>query len=160
MDADSFRAAAMLAEWREQRAIERDLPRGWVLTDAAIYEIAQARPRTREELSRIASVPPGTVSRAGDAILAAIRNERAPATVAGRVDDDPGRPGPEEVRRRNRSATPAVGRGGTLPSSGMSRRAGTRGLVAARANFRADLASFGDGEPLLEALRDCLFLVV
>jgi ribonuclease D len=99
MNGETFRAASALAEWRERRAIDRDLPRGWILPDAAVYELAQARPQTREELSRIASVPPGTAARAGDAILAAIRDARPPADGVVRVDDDAGRPGPDEVRR-------------------------------------------------------------
>jgi ribonuclease D len=99
MREDAFRAAGALASWREQRAIDRDLPRGWVLPDAAIYELAQARPRTREELSRIAGVPPGTVARAGDAILSAIQNALAASGATARTDEDSGRPGPEELRR-------------------------------------------------------------
>lgn len=99
MDADALRAARALAEWREQRAIERDLPRGWVMPDAAIHELAEARPQRREELSRFASVPPGTASRAGDAILAAIRNARASAKADERADEDQGRPGPQQVRQ-------------------------------------------------------------
>ena len=99
MSEEVFRAAGSLANWREERAIDRDLPRGWVLPDTAIYELAQARPRTREELSRVASVPPGTVARAGDAILAAIRDTVAATDATLRVDADAGRPGPDELRR-------------------------------------------------------------
>ncbi len=99
MSDEAFRAAGALATWREERAIDRDLPRGWVLPDIAIYELAQALPRTREELSRIASLPPGTVSRAGDAILATIRDAVVAADAGKRTDEDPGRPGPDDLRR-------------------------------------------------------------
>lgn len=90
-------ALRALARWREQRAMDRDLPRGWVLTDAALFEIAQARPRTREELSRIVGVPQVTASRAGDDILAALaaRSE----TPDGPNVEDPVRGRPGELRR-------------------------------------------------------------
>jgi ribonuclease D len=91
------RAIRAIARWREERAMERDLPRGWVLPDAALYEIAQARPRTRGELSRIASVPRATAERFGGEILAAISDESAlPADV---IMDDGLRTGPEQLRQ-------------------------------------------------------------
>ena len=90
-------AIRALARWREERAMERDLPRGWVLPDAALYEIAQARPRTREDLARIASLPRGTADRAGAGILEALSGE------SGSEDDffadDGPRAGPEQLRR-------------------------------------------------------------
>lgn len=99
LSAEAFRVARVLAVWREERAVARDLPRGWVLPDAAIYELAQARPGTREDLSRLSSVSPATASRSGDAILAAIRAAVAATGAVTRANDDPGRPGPDELRR-------------------------------------------------------------
>jgi ribonuclease D len=99
MSAEAVRVAAALAVWREERAVARDLPRGWVLPDAAIYELAQARPGTREELSRLSSVQSATASRSGEAILAVIRAAVAAADPVARAADDPGRPGPDELRR-------------------------------------------------------------
>ncbi|MGH8130194.1 MAG: HRDC domain-containing protein, partial [Steroidobacteraceae bacterium] len=79
-------------------AMDRDLPRGWVLPDAAIYELSQLRPRTRDELSRIAAVPRGTAARAADEILVAIS---AAAGEAGtRSTADIARPGPDQLRRQ------------------------------------------------------------
>jgi len=98
LDAPAFAAAQRLAAWREARAMDRDLPRGWVLPDAAIHELAQRRPQSREELARIDSVPRGTAARAGGDLLALVNSgENAEAT--GRVETDPGRPGPGEVRQ-------------------------------------------------------------
>jgi ribonuclease D len=96
LDDSGFAAARALAEWRERRAMARDLPRGWVLPDAAILELASSRPRTREALARIAGVPPGTASRAAEELLAAIA-----APAAGGAERDAfegGRPGPEQLR--------------------------------------------------------------
>jgi ribonuclease D len=96
LDDASFSAARALAAWRERRAMARNLPRGWVLPDAAIHQLAQSRPSSREQLSRADAVPPGTVARAADELLAAI---------AAAADDAPprdaveiGRPGAEELR--------------------------------------------------------------
>ncbi|SDX31757.1 ribonuclease D [Albimonas donghaensis] len=45
--------AAALAEWRERRAQEKDVPRSRLLKDDALLEVASARPGTAEELSRL-----------------------------------------------------------------------------------------------------------
>ena len=95
-DAPALAAARALAAWRERRAMDRNLPRGWILPDAAIHELAQSRPRTRDALMRIAALPQGTAARAADELLAAIATpveEDAP-----RAPDDAGRPGPEQLR--------------------------------------------------------------
>jgi ribonuclease D len=97
LDAASFAAARALAAWRERRAMSRDLPRGWILPDAALYELASARPATREALARVAAVPKGTAARAGEELLAAIASP--PSDDAPRADDT-GRPGPEQLRRQ------------------------------------------------------------
>ena len=36
--------AKAIAVWREKLARERDLPRAWILSDAALFSIAQANP--------------------------------------------------------------------------------------------------------------------
>jgi ribonuclease D len=95
LDEPAFAAARALAEWRERRAMARDLPRGWILPDAAIYELAAARPRTPEALARIGGVPAGTAARAGQELLAAVAS---PADGAAVRNGDPGRPGPGELR--------------------------------------------------------------
>lgn len=95
LDGRAFAAARSLAAWRERRAMARDLPRGWILQDAAILELALARPRTREALARVDGVPPGTAARAADELLEAIARE----PPDGRRDEDAaGRPGPEQVK--------------------------------------------------------------
>jgi len=94
---DVQHAIRALARWREERAMERDLPRGWVLPDAALYEIAQARPRTREHLSRIASVPRAMAERAGGEILKALSDESG--VTDDLIADDGSRAGPEQLRR-------------------------------------------------------------
>jgi ribonuclease D len=89
-------ALSALARWREERAMARDLPRGWVVPDAALYEIAQARPRTREELSRLASVPRATADRAAGEILQVLA--AASDAPADPIADDGARAPPEQLR--------------------------------------------------------------
>jgi len=96
LDAQAFAAARALAAWRERRAMARDLPRGWILPDAAILELAVARPETREALARVAAVPPGTAARAADELLAAVAAALPPE--ARRDGDGAGRPGPEQLQ--------------------------------------------------------------
>lgn len=62
-----------LAEWREREAQGRDMPRGRILKDEAIYELARLRPKNAEEMSRARSVPAGFErSKAAREILEAI----------------------------------------------------------------------------------------
>jgi ribonuclease D len=48
-----------LAAWREREAQSRDVPRGRVLKDEAIYEIALQQPRDAEALGRLRTIPRG-----------------------------------------------------------------------------------------------------
>ena len=96
LDDAAFAAARALAEWRERRAMARNLPRGWILPDAAIHELAAARPRTREALARMAEVPAGTAARAADELLAAVA--AAPGSAGARAYVDAERPGPELLK--------------------------------------------------------------
>ena len=67
------RATAMaLARWREARAMQRDRPRGWILSDEALYEIVRALPDNVAQLQRLRSLPAGVVENSGPDLLAAI----------------------------------------------------------------------------------------
>src|SRR5699024_7581839 len=48
-----------VAAWREREARERDVPRGRVLKDDAIYEVAQQAPRDATALARLRTIPKG-----------------------------------------------------------------------------------------------------
>ncbi|WP_040304903.1 ribonuclease D [Ahrensia sp. R2A130] len=48
-----------VAQWREEQARDRDVPRGRVVKDDAIYEIAQQQPRDEKALSRLRALPRG-----------------------------------------------------------------------------------------------------
>ncbi len=48
-----------VAEWRETEAREKDVPRGRVMKDDAIYEVAQQHPMSEKDLGRLRAVPRG-----------------------------------------------------------------------------------------------------
>ena len=45
--------AKAIAVWREKLARERDLPRAWIFSDAAMFSIAQANPGTAAALTAV-----------------------------------------------------------------------------------------------------------
>lgn len=48
-----------VAAWRESQAQSRDIPRGRILKDDALYEIARHAPKTKEDLDDFRAVPKG-----------------------------------------------------------------------------------------------------
>ena len=74
---DAARAVAReLAEWREQEARAADRPPGSVLPDHALVELARRTPRDKNGLEQIRGLPPQTLHRRGDALVAAIARGR------------------------------------------------------------------------------------
>ncbi len=67
-----------LAAWRETTAAQRNLPRGWLVRDEALVEIAEQLPSNPDELGRVrrisASVAKGRDGRAMLAIVAGVLN--------------------------------------------------------------------------------------
>jgi ribonuclease D len=64
---------AAISAWREREAQTRDVPRGRVVKDEALCEIASHPPATAEALERIRSIPKGfATSRMGKGLLEAI----------------------------------------------------------------------------------------
>lgn len=58
-----------MAAWREREAREKDVPRGRIIKDDAIYEIAQQQPRDAAALSRLRTIPKGWERSASAAAL-------------------------------------------------------------------------------------------
>jgi ribonuclease D len=69
LDEHRRRLAQALAAWREQRAMQSDRPRGWLLPDAALRDIVLRVPRNPAELARIDELPDGIRNNSGDQIL-------------------------------------------------------------------------------------------
>jgi ribonuclease D len=64
---------ASLAEWREREAQARDIPRGRVLKDEALTEIAAHPPENADGLDRVRALPKGfAASRLGKGLMEAI----------------------------------------------------------------------------------------
>jgi ribonuclease D len=74
--------ALELAEWREEEARGADRPPGSVLPDQALVELARRTPSDKHGLEQIRGLPPQTLHRRSDALLAAVergRSREAPA---------------------------------------------------------------------------------
>ena len=68
-----------VGRWREEAAYERDLPRGWVVKDPTIIEIARRMPADKEALKGIRGLNPKEIERSAEAIVAAVaRGRRSP----------------------------------------------------------------------------------
>jgi len=76
-----------LASWRESLAQQRDRPRGWILRDDALVEIARHRPVSIDELGRIRGLQEAFIRHNGTQVLglvaAAVRQPPAPFPDAG-----------------------------------------------------------------------------
>jgi ribonuclease D len=67
-----------VAAWRERTAQARNMPRGWVLKDDAVSEIAAHAPKNLDGLEGLRAVPKGLAkSEAGNELLAAVRQGQA-----------------------------------------------------------------------------------
>jgi len=62
-----------LAAWREQEAQKRDRPRGRVLRDDVLLEIARRMPASTQALGALRGFQPSQLERYGDAIVATIQ---------------------------------------------------------------------------------------
>jgi ribonuclease D len=71
--ADYVLALQIAAAWRERQAQARDVPRGRIVKDEALYEIAEHRPKTAADFDRMRAVPRGFGnSRAAQDLLQAL----------------------------------------------------------------------------------------
>jgi ribonuclease D len=57
--ADYVLGLQVAAAWRERQAQQRDVPRGRIVKDEALYEIAEHRPKTAADFDRMRAVPRG-----------------------------------------------------------------------------------------------------
>lgn len=91
--------ARRLAAWREREAEQRNRPRQWILSDAALLALATAAPDSRSALNRIEGLPPGAIRRVGDELL---------ETVAATAGDPPGTPAAPRPDDRYRARLAAM----------------------------------------------------
>ena len=67
--------ARAIAVWREKLARERDLPRAWILSDAALFSIAQANPATAAALDAVQPMNEKFAATLLDALALAARED-------------------------------------------------------------------------------------
>jgi ribonuclease D len=87
--------AKRIAVWREKLARQRDLPRAWIITDAAIFAVAHANPTSRAALGALDALPQSFNENFAAALLNALQDESTSALD----DPNPGqdaRPTPEQ----------------------------------------------------------------
>lgn len=99
LDAKAQRIAARIAAWRETEAVAKNRPRGWIVEDEAVYRIAERRPATREALALLNVLPPKTLERHAQALLAAVALAEGDPATALAADE---RLGAEQKARLNR----------------------------------------------------------
>ncbi|NGY05834.1 ribonuclease D [Solimonas terrae] len=76
MDARAQTVAGALAAWRETEAQARNRPRKWIIEDDAIYRMAERLPDSMAQLEALGALPPKTLERLGETLLAVIADAR------------------------------------------------------------------------------------
>ncbi|MET0279815.1 MAG: ribonuclease D [Steroidobacteraceae bacterium] len=102
LDQERARLLQKLAAWREQRAMDKNRPRSWIVDDAGLRSLTIRAPRNEEQLARIEDLTPGFVERSGGAILALINEAGLPAVLPPLPQRE--RPDPELQARVKRLA--------------------------------------------------------
>ncbi len=74
---EALNALKLLCEWREKVAKKENIPRGRVVTDAAIVEICESLPEIKVQLSKMQKLKSPSVRRYGDEILSLIETARS-----------------------------------------------------------------------------------
>lgn len=73
MDDGTLRVLKYLARWREEVAIERNRARGFVISDAALLQIARLKPASRGELGSVEGIHPVALSRYQDVLIQSVK---------------------------------------------------------------------------------------
>ena len=139
LDPDRLRLAQALAAWRENRAIDRDRPRSWILDDSGLRGIVLRVPRTPAELATVPDLTPGFVERSGEAVLAVIDEARMPASL----------PPPSQRPRPDAELQARAKRLGAV----VQEQARSLALASELLATRRDLEGIARGRPVREVLR-------
>ena len=74
---DSLSVLQALANWRETTAQRKDRPKGWILRDDALVDIARHRPVSMEALGKIRGLSEGLVRNSGKVLVELVRDAAA-----------------------------------------------------------------------------------
>lgn len=88
--------AKLLAQWREEMAIQHDKPRGWIIADDTLRELAERLPAQLAELETIRNLPAGVVRRRGEELIALIERGRELGASEPQIAMPP-RPEPQQL---------------------------------------------------------------
>lgn len=121
--------AGALAAWREGVAEARNRPRRWILSDDALYALAERRPQTAQQLADLQVLPPKSLERHTDALLDCIaqaaRNEAPPLALDERASEA------EKARlRRVQERARQIAQALDIPASLLASRADLEALCA------------------------------
>ena len=100
MQPDERAIACAVAAWREEKAMQRNLPRGWVLPDEALRDVARLRPGSVSALRRVASRPGGPAYRRAEELLEQVATALSTAPPSGQPATE--RLSPEQQQRVRR----------------------------------------------------------
>jgi ribonuclease D len=130
-----------VAAWRERTAARRDVPRGWLVKDPTLIEIARRQPSSTGALKSIRGLNAKEAERSGGEIMAAIERGRRADPIG--LD---GRAAPRDVAARARVS---VGLADAVLRARAERARVAPELVATRAELEAVLVdAFSDsGDP-------------
>lgn len=70
-----------VARWREQEAARRDVPRGWIVKDPTLVEIARRGPETVAALKQVRGMNPKIADRSGRDIIECVKRGKDAAVV-------------------------------------------------------------------------------
>jgi ribonuclease D len=152
LPADRLNVLQALAAWREQAARSRDLPRGFVLRDADMLELARRRPGSEGALKALA-LHPGLMRRHGAQLLDIIEASRdlpCPEPLPG-----PPEPAQRRLVKRLREEVARLAKGLELEPEVLMRRKWLEALVRDPEQIPAPLAGWRRPlvtEPLLELM--------
>jgi ribonuclease D len=125
-----------LTQWREEEARSADRAPGSVLPDQALVELARRTPRDKHGLEQIRGLPPQTLHRRADALLAAIERGR------GRTPP----PAPAEPPSREPADAPLVSLAQALVRHRSMESGVAVELIATQAELAALVSSLRRGE--------------
>ena len=91
-------AAKLLAAWRETKAMTHDRPRGWILADDALREVAERLPTNVGQFEQMRYVPAGVARKSGEELLGIIAEAQRNAASEPSFTP-PGKPEAEQLAR-------------------------------------------------------------
>jgi ribonuclease D len=127
-----------LARWREEMATSRDIPRGWVIKDQTLIEMARRSPKSVGDLKNLRGMGAKEAERSGAALLAAIERGR-------KADPIPSPRGPSRTAQARARAL--VGLADAIVRSRSDAAGIANEIVTTRGELEALLADVFDGGP-------------